>query len=137
MIGVYKIIAPDGKVYIGATKNIKSRFIQHRCNNGFANHGTKLDQSFFTYGAKSHKFKVIEECLEIELPIKERYWQDCYNVLGANGLNCKLTRTPNLKAVITSWITDKLTYHANKRREYRQVLRSNNPNLLLNFSWTA
>ena len=39
------------------------------------------------------KFEIIEQCILTQLNERERYWQDYYDVLGINGLNCKLTET--------------------------------------------
>lgn len=90
MVGIYKITNPKGRVYIGQSINIERRFNDYKSRNN--SYQIKLFNSFNKYGVNSHIFEIIEECLEEELNIKERYWQDHYNVLE-NGLNCRLTTT--------------------------------------------
>lgn len=91
MIGIYKVINPKGKVYIGQSIDIEKRLYSYKkminCSNQH-----KLVNSFKKYGISSHKFKVVEECSEDLLNLRERYWQDYYDVLN-EGLNCRLTTT--------------------------------------------
>ena len=99
MIGIYKITNPVGKVYIGQSVNIESRWEQYRKYMG--NGQPRLHSSLKEYGAGSHTFEVIEECLQVHLDERERYWQDYYNVLE-EGLNLKLTKTSARKGRQTS-----------------------------------
>lgn len=92
MIGIYKITNPNGKIYIGQSIDILSRFGSYEklknCKNQIA-----LKRSLEKYGVSNHKFEIIEECESFLLNERERYWQDFYEVIGGNGLNCKLTST--------------------------------------------
>lgn len=88
MIGIYKITNPKGKVYVGQSMNIGQREASYKglhCSNQ-----TRLFNSITKYGFSNHTFEVIEECTVHQLNIRERYWQDYYNVLEV-GLNCRLT----------------------------------------------
>lgn len=82
--GIYKIISPSGKVYIGQSKNIEKRLSQYKrlqCKYQKALHG-----SFIKYGVENHIFEVVVKCLPEELNINElKYIQefDSYR----NGLN--------------------------------------------------
>lgn len=59
MVGIYRITSPSGKVYIGQSININTRYRRHRWNE---NRGkTYLDHSFKKYGFKNHTFEVIHE----------------------------------------------------------------------------
>lgn len=91
MIGIYKIISPSKKVYIGQSIDIEKRFNSyskfHHCKNQI-----KLYNSFKKYGVENHKFEIICECSESELNNLERYYQDLYSVLKT-GLNCLLTKS--------------------------------------------
>jgi len=91
MIGIYKITSPSGRVYIGQSIHIQKRFTEYR---GLRNCRDQviLYKSLVKYGSDKHLFEAIEECEENLLNMKERYWQDFYDVLGSKGLNCKLTR---------------------------------------------
>lgn len=88
--GIYRITNPNGKSYIGQTVNYDRRlksYYKYRCKSQ-----GKLYNSLKKYGFDSHIFQFIEECNDHELNIRERYWQDFYNVL-VDGLNLKLTES--------------------------------------------
>ena len=111
IICVYKITSPSGKVYIGQTLNYKRRLYIYSilsCKRQF-----RLYNSFLKYGYENHKFEIIEECSIELLNKRERYWQEYYNVLGENGLNCKLTKTEDKKLVMSDEIKQKIS-NANK-----------------------
>jgi group I intron endonuclease len=90
MIGIYKIISPSNKIYIGQSCRIEARW----------NHYTKMDcksqpklyNSFLKYGVENHDFVIVEECQVLKLNERERYWQEWYNVTK-DGLNCTLVST--------------------------------------------
>lgn len=87
---IYKITSPTGRVYIGQSTVLERRWKEYKrldCKNQ-----VKLYNSFLKYGVETHTFEIIEECEFEQLNIRERYWQDFYNVLE-EGLNCILTRT--------------------------------------------
>lgn len=89
LCGIYKITSPTKKVYIGQSVNIYSRY----CSYKRAERSRKqraLYNSFKKHGVKNHTFEIIEECDFEQLNIRERYWQDYYDVLNG-GLNCMLT----------------------------------------------
>jgi group I intron endonuclease len=90
--GIYKITSPTGRIYIGQSVNIQRRFVSYKQlyvkNEGVV----RLHRSFLKHGVEAHIFEVVEECGEIDLNIRERYWQDFYNVIDG-GLNCRLTKT--------------------------------------------
>jgi group I intron endonuclease len=88
MIGIYKITSPSGKVYIGQSINIKKRISNYKSTS--CKKQSKLYHSIKKHGWENHKFEVIEECVVHLLNERERYWQDYYNVINENGLNCRL-----------------------------------------------
>lgn len=94
MIGVYKIVSPSGKIYIGSSKNIEKRFASYK--KMFCKSQTKLYRSFKKYGVNSHVFSVLIECNFDELYEYEHLYSNYYNVLGEKGLNC---RTPSFKEI--------------------------------------
>ena len=86
MIGIYKIISPSGKVYVGQSINIESRIKKYAsCNCKLQ---VRLYSSIKKYGWENHIFEILEECSIEELNSRERYWQDQYECIGKNGLNC-------------------------------------------------
>lgn len=107
MIGIYKITSPSGRVYIGQSKNIKKRFSGYKRMKSSCQ--SRLHASFLKYGVDNHTFEVIEECEFLQLNKRERFYQDMYDVLGPNGLNCVLTSTDTLPEVKSEETRKKLS----------------------------
>ena len=97
--GIYKITSPTGKIYIGQSVNIHKRFTRYK-NLGCVNQ-PRLYNSFIKYGVENHVFEIIEECLFEEMNIRERYWQEHYDVISNKGLNCFLQETLEVKRKLT------------------------------------
>lgn len=95
MIGIYKITNPNNKIYIGQTINYNNRLADYNFLN--CKGQIKLYNSLNKYGIDNHIFEFIEQCLFEELNVKERYYQDLYEVIGENGLNLQLTNSGELK----------------------------------------
>lgn len=105
--GIYKITSPSGKVYIGESSNIKKRIYFYKILS--CHKQSRLHNSLKKYGWEAHTFEVIEECSIEDLLCRERYWQDFYNVLGENGLNCELTNCGDYKRVLSQISKDKIS----------------------------
>lgn len=100
MVGIYKITSPTGKVYIGQSTNIASRFEKYKKLN--CKEQPKLFRSLKKYTPESHKFEILEECLESNLNIRERYWQEYYDVLDLQkGLNLRYTKVDDRSGVMS------------------------------------
>lgn len=106
--GIYKITSPSSRIYIGQSRDIKSRFKRYKKSHISNKTQVKLDRSFIKYGVENHVFEIIEECEIENLNVKERYWQDYYNVIN-KGLNCILTETDVLPRVITKEHREKIS----------------------------
>lgn len=106
MIGIYKITSPTSRVYIGQSVNIENRFRDYFQLNSKTKSQVKLYRSFLKHKVETHSFEIIEECGIEYLNIRERYWQDYYNVLEG-GLNCVLQKTNELKGVVSKQIKEK------------------------------
>ena len=89
MIGIYKITSPTKRIYIGQSRNIKKRISNYKSLD--CKKQKRLYASFIKHGVEKHIFEIIEECELINLNIRERHYQDLFNVLSVNGLNCTLT----------------------------------------------
>jgi group I intron endonuclease len=87
--GIYKITSPSGRVYIGQSVDIHRRSKEYKKG---SKKQSRLNKSIIKYGWHLHTFEIIEECEIKYLNERERYWQDFYEVLGKNGLNCTLTK---------------------------------------------
>ena len=90
---VYKITNTiTGDFYIGSSKNVKERWIYHKCPstwNRYSNNPMYLDMK--KYGVDKFEFEILEE-VEIEhLKEKEQYFiellKPAYNNYNAKGLN--------------------------------------------------
>lgn len=89
MIGIYRVVNPENKSYVGQSKNIEKRFKDYISPN---RNQRKLHQSISKYGFEFHKLEILEECEEKLLSERERYWQEfLYSV--ENGLNCHYVNT--------------------------------------------
>ena len=90
-IGIYKITSPSGKIYIGQSICIRKRWKSYINNPN--NKQYHLYRSFNKYGLDTHNFEIIHYCKVEELNELERYYQDFYDCIGRNGLNCILQKT--------------------------------------------
>jgi group I intron endonuclease len=108
--GIYKIVSPSNKIYIGQSIDIEKRWVEHK-RFPLKN---KLTDSFKKHGFENHTFEVIEECEVDLLNERERYWQDFYDVLSLNGLNLRLTKTDDKSGFVSQETKDKIS-------EYRKT----------------
>ena len=113
MIGIYKITNPKGKVYVGQSVDIEARFRYYRGNHFKGQ--VLIYRSIMKYGIDLHKFVVLEECEVSELNLKERYWQEYYNVLE-DGLNCILTKVGDKSGKLSEVMKKKIS-EANRGRK--------------------
>ncbi len=118
MIGIYKITSPSNKIYIGQSIDIDKRFYKYKLLDCILQ--IRLYRSFNKYGIENHIFEVLEECDENQLNNKERYYQDLYDVIGKNGLNCKLTETED-KSGRLSEETKKKISESNKGKKLSKI----------------
>ena len=89
MVGIYKIVNPKNKVYIGQSVDIDGRKSQYKYLSKYSL-GRKIFNSIKKYGWENHTFDIIEECKVEELDNKEIFYGEKYNTLGKDGLNLKL-----------------------------------------------
>jgi len=85
MIGIYKIVSPSNKIYIGQSINIERRFEEYQ--KAYCKHQIKLYNSFQKYGVDKHQFEIIEECTAEQLDEREIYFKKHFNSVN-KGLNC-------------------------------------------------
>lgn len=132
MIGIYKITSPSGKIYIGQSIDIDKRFYLYSLNHCFRQ--VILYRSFNKHGFNNHILEVIEECNVDELDKKERYYQELYNAVGPNGMNCILQGTDEKRKVISDEIKNKISiansgerngmYGVKQSEEFKQARRN-------------
>lgn len=77
MIGIYKIVnTANGKVYIGQSTDIRSRFSHHRSElRGNRHHNPHLQAAWNKYGPNAFKFEILEECDKSKLNERETFWK--------------------------------------------------------------
>lgn len=120
MTGIYKILSPSGRVYIGQSVDIKRRFREYKSR--YSTYQTKLTRSFDKYGVNLHSFEVITECDIEELNNLERYYQDLYNAMR-EGLNCKLTTSKDRSGKLSDETKKKIGEKSKGRKfsdEYKE-----------------
>lgn len=88
IIGIYKIISPSKRIYIGQSVNIYKRWKSYK------NHKCKaqplLHNSFLKYGIEEHIFEIIHQCRKLELNELEKYYVDLFQCFNSKyGLNLK------------------------------------------------
>lgn len=92
MVGIYKIVSPSGRIYIGQSLDISRRFSDYLLLQNCKKQ-TRLYSSFLKYGVHNHTFGAIEVCDRFILNERERYWQEHFDVLSKKGLNCMYVKT--------------------------------------------
>lgn len=102
--GIYKITnIINNKVYIGSSKDIYKRWLQHKNHLNQHTHRNRFLQfAWDKYGERNFLFEIIEICNENDLFINEQKWYDYYNSGDCNfGYNLsKIARCPSYKATI-------------------------------------
>jgi group I intron endonuclease len=96
MIGIYRIVSPVGKIYIGQSINIENRKKTYKYSNSYTNSiGPKIYNSINKHGWNKHQHEIIEECSLEQLNERETYWKQYYiDLYGWNNmLFCELYDT--------------------------------------------
>jgi group I intron endonuclease len=90
--GIYKFTSPTGRVYIGSSVDLATRYSYYKTTN--APKQTLLNRSFKKYGFDNHIFEIVEECnADIRLD-RERYYGELYKSLSDfGGLNLILPKS--------------------------------------------
>lgn len=86
IIGIYKITSPSGKIYIGQSVDVNSRFASY-ARKSCADQ-PKLFNSIEKYGYSNHIFEIVCECERHELDANEIFYICYFNTIK-EGLNCK------------------------------------------------
>lgn len=106
--GIYKITSPTGRIYIGQAVNLYRRISGYSMSSTYKKQ-PKLKNSFEKYGFEAHQLDIIEYCSEDELNCSERFWQDEFDVLSENGLNCVLQECGQARKVYTKELRKKIS----------------------------
>jgi len=90
MVGIYKITNPKGRIYIGQSIKIETRWKSYKKMH--CTQQPKIYNSLKKYGPQNHTFEVIEECEPSELDNREVFYKIKYDSV-TEGLNCELYDT--------------------------------------------
>lgn len=74
MVGIYRIINPNGKIYIGQSIDIDKRQYNYK-NLNKGGIGPKLYNSLKKYGWENHIFEIVEECSREQLNGRETFYK--------------------------------------------------------------
>jgi group I intron endonuclease len=118
--GIYGIVSPSNKFYIGQSIKIEVRWLHYSSLDCIDQ--PKLYNSLLKYGVDNHKFLIIEECCIDLLNERERYWQEHYDVIKS-GLNCKYVSTLEKSGPLSEETKIKISIankgRINKRKNYK------------------
>jgi group I intron endonuclease len=87
-IGIYRLYNKvTGKSYVGKSKNIEKRMIQHRTcikrKKIVASSAYEyMHEDYKKYGMESFDYEVLEECLLDELDTREQHWMQKFDVFN-------------------------------------------------------
>jgi group I intron endonuclease len=83
-IGVYKIVSPEGLVYIGQSANLHKRLLNYKTDN--KSYNSPIRQSIRKHGFDNHIFEILQECEKSMLDQIEKHYINSYDSFN-NGLN--------------------------------------------------
>lgn len=119
--GIYKIVNPTGKIYVGQSIDIEHRWRQYRHSLSHTKGQPALYRSFLKYGTESHIFEIVETCEVPLLNERERHWQDHYDVLNSEGLNCVLQSTTEKRRVLSEEMKRKMSESSRRAQANPEV----------------
>ena len=86
--GIYKITSLAGRIYIGQSVDVRSRFASYQklqCKTQ-----SRLLRSFLKHGVENHVFEIIHHCEREELNKWEKHYVDLFQTFNTkHGLNLK------------------------------------------------
>lgn len=91
-LGIYKVISPSGRIYVGQSWNILRRFEQYSRVNACKSQNI-LYNSLVKYGSQAHTFKILhelpEDITQSVLDTYEQVYIDSYKEVGLNLMNIR------------------------------------------------
>lgn len=87
--GVYKITCvPTNKIYIGSSKDIRTRWSRHKRDLHTQKHSnTYLQLAYNKYGKDNFLWEIIEECCSAQVTEREQHYLDLLLPFGNKGFN--------------------------------------------------
>jgi len=127
MIGIYKITNPEGKIYVGQSKDIEKRKHDYRLLRN--KNQIKIHRSIVKYGWENHKFEIITECDQCELnDLEEFYIKELKAISRVKGLNLKTggknsVLSPEALNKMAKTMKNKHKYDADFRERFLKMCR--------------
>lgn len=103
--GIYKIVCTvNGKIYVGSSKNMKSRFSVHLSDLKRGKHGNPyMKEIYEKHGKEVFNLVIIERCFPEFLKNREQYWIDKLNSCNPDiGFNVH-RYSEHKKSIIDLW----------------------------------
>jgi group I intron endonuclease len=119
-IGIYLISNPKGKIYIGKSKDIKSRF--YRYNKLLCKSQIKIYNSLKKYSPSNHNFIVLINCDIQYLDYFEKYYIRLFNSFK-EGLNCTNGGEGSLGRLMSNETREKLSKSLLGRKSWNEGLK--------------
>lgn len=93
IVGIYKITAPTGKIYIGQSRNVSFRWRQYDKDKIRKKNNRKVDNSILKYGYESHQFELLHQLpKDVEQSVLNEYEQlyiDLYRACKVELMNLR------------------------------------------------
>lgn len=75
--GIYQIVSPSGRRYVGSSANVRSRWSGHRISLTKGNHHCRaLQFAANKYGVDNLEFSLLERCAVEDLTVREQHYID-------------------------------------------------------------
>jgi group I intron endonuclease len=121
--GIYVIISPTNKVYIGLSSNLKYRLSSYK--NGWEKSDRPIIHSLKKHGAENHIFEVIEYCDLDFLSEREVYWAGYYKSLGFKMLNAASCGGVSFGRVVSQETRERMSNTMSGSRNHRYGKKNN------------
>lgn len=104
MCGIYKLNYPNGKIYIGLSRDIRRRMYEHNNTKRLQNHfQSPCDLAILKYGPFT-EIEILEFVNEDKLSEREQYWINFYNSTDKNiGYNLTIGGEKGINGENCSW----------------------------------
>jgi group I intron endonuclease len=134
--GIYKIVFPNGKVYVGQSVDCYDRFQQHYRSSHPEKYSFKNERDInlpvhkamgkYENIGNGYTFEILEECTKNQLDVREQYWiQKLHSDISDNGYNIAsggqetfaLSRERHSQAVLTEKEVNEIKEKIAKRKQ--------------------
>lgn len=116
--GIYGIVYKDKVVYVGQSKNMYKRSVQHKQALRNEKHHNFILQRIYDKNKVDFKFVIIEKVKEIELLTeKEQLWMDFYKTVNLSKANGSYKHTEESLKKMSQYAKNRTEEHKNKLKK--------------------